>query len=351
LNEKIFQGDDKVFMNKKLLICIAALLLIPVNGQQVTKTGTTAAKFLSIGVGARANAMGGAFTAVANDASAMYWNPAGIAGINQYEALFTYTKLFADINLNYFAAVIPVGDLGSLGFNVTALNIGDMEVTTEYFPDGTGETFSAGSYAFGLSFAKMITVDFAVGISAKYVREDIYNSSASGLAFDIGTTFNTPFYGIRFSSSISNYGTKMQMEGDDLLIRHDPDPSRTGNNETIDAYYATDAFELPLRLQIGLARDFMFLNNQRFTIAVDAAHPNDNHQYVNLGGELALFNEMIQLRGGYKTLLLDNSQEGLTLGVGINYGGLDYFNVGIDYAFQQYEFLGNTHSFGVLLKF
>ncbi len=148
---------------------------MPVTAQEVSKTGTTAAKFLSIGIGARANAMGGAFTAVANDASAMYWNPAGIAPLQKYEALFTYTKLFADINLNYFGAVIPVGELGVIGFNVTAVNIGEMDVTTEYYPDGTGETFNAGSYAFGLSIAKLITEDFSVGITAKYVREDIYN--------------------------------------------------------------------------------------------------------------------------------------------------------------------------------
>ncbi len=103
--------------------------------------------------------------------------------------------------------------------------------------------------------------------------------------------------------------------------------------------------------RLACRRDFIFLDDQRFTIAVDAAHPNDNNQYMNIGGELALFKEMVQLRAGYKTLFLDDSQEGLTLGLGINYGGLTYFNIGVDYAFQQFEFLGDTHSFGVLLKF
>src|SRR4030066_1696025 len=98
-------------------------------GGGVKKAGTSAAKFLSIGVGPRANAMGGAFTSLANDASAMYWNPAGIALIDQYQAIFTYTKLFADINLNYFGIVIPADEFGSFGVSVTALNYGEMDVT------------------------------------------------------------------------------------------------------------------------------------------------------------------------------------------------------------------------------
>jgi hypothetical protein len=346
---KKFRYNYWLYTNKIIIILLTAVSLsLP---QEVKKTGTTAAKFLSIGIGARANAMGGAFTSIANDATALYWNPAGIGQLNSYEGLFTYTKLFADIHLNYFGVVIPAGDFGNFGFSVTALDFGQMEVTTEFFPDGTGEVFTAGSYAFGITYARRITADFLVGVNIKYVREDIYNSSAEGLSFDVGTIFNTPFYGIRFSSSITNYGTKMQISGDDLIIRHDPDPASSGNNETIDALYKTDPFELPLRLQIGLSRDFLFLENQRLTLAVDATHPNDNSQYLNIGGELALLDELIMLRAGYKTLFLEDSQEGLTLGVGLKYDGLSFINFGLDYAYQQFEFLGDTHSFGILLKF
>ncbi|MCX7875105.1 MAG: PorV/PorQ family protein [Melioribacteraceae bacterium] len=340
-------------INKKLImvLILAAFTLQPILAQTVTKTGTTAAKFLSIGVGARANAMGGAYSSVANDVSAIYWNPAGIASVNETQTLFTYTRMFADININYFGFVIPAGDYGTFGASVTALNVGDMEVTTEFLPDGTGEKFSAGSYAFTLSYAKYITENFAVGANVKYIRESIYNSSASGVAFDIGTVFMTPFYGIKFASSISNYGSKMQMSGDDLLVRHDPDPQRAGNNQTIDAYYKTDEFELPLRLQVGISRDFRILDEHRLTFAIDATHPNDNHQWVNVGGEISLFNDLVSLRGGYKTLFLKDTQEGLTLGAGIKYDGLGFFKIAVDYSYQQLKFLDNMHSFTILLGF
>ncbi|MEW6005921.1 MAG: PorV/PorQ family protein [Stygiobacter sp.] len=340
-------------INKKLImtLILAAFIMQPILAQTVTKTGTTAAKFLSIGVGARANAMGGAYSSVANDVSAIYWNPAGIASVNETQTLFTYTKMFADININYFGFVIPAGDYGTFGASVTALNVGDMDVTTEFLPEGTGEKFSAGSYAFTLSYAKFITENFAVGANVKYIRESIYNSSASGIAFDIGTIFTTPFYGIKFASSISNYGSKMQMSGDDLLIRHDPDPQRAGNNQTIDAYYKTDEFELPLRLQIGISRDFKILDEHRLTLAIDATHPNDNNQWVNIGSEISLFNDLISLRGGYKTLFLKDTQEGLTLGAGIKYDGLGFFKISVDYSYQQLKFLDNMHSFSIMLGF
>jgi hypothetical protein len=339
--------------NKLLKILVVFLLLQNMTfSQEVTKTGTTAAKFLSIGIGPRANAMGSAFTSIANDASAMYWNPAGIALLDRYEGIFTYTKLFADINLNYFGVALPIYELGSVGLSVTAVNlIDEMAVTSEYFPEGTGETFSAGSYAFGLTYAKQITEAFLVGATVKYIREDIANSSASGVSFDVGTIFTTPFWEVRFSSSITNYGTKLQMTGDDLLIRYDADPNSGGNNETNDAYYSTDEFELPLRLQVGISKDFIFMDDQRLTIATDALFPNDNNQSLNVGGELALLKDLIAFRAGYKSLFLDDSQEGLTLGAGINYDNLEYFGVSIDYAFQEFKYLGDTHSFGVRLRF
>lgn len=340
-------------MKKLLLIIFFLFAILPGKAlSQITKTGTTAAKFLSIGIGPKANAMGGAFTSIANDASSLYWNPAGAAAATKYEAMFSYSSLYKDlgINLNYFALVIPAGGIGSFGVSVTALDYGQMDVTTELYPEGTGEKFSAASYAFGLSYARNVTESFAAGITVKYIREGIFNSSADGFAFDIGTIFATPFWGVKFSTIITNYGSKMQMTGEDLLIRYDADPNRNGNNANVDAYYKTDRFELPLRLQIGVSKEFQFLRDEKLTIAVDATHPNDNSEYLNVGGELSFLNNLISVRGGYKGVFLKDNQEGLTLGAGLNYA-LGVFEVGFDYSYQAYEFLSYTQSFGVNLKF
>ena len=140
------------------------------------------------------------------------------------------------------------------------------------------------------------------------------------------------------------------MSGEDLLIRYDADPNNLGNNETVDAYYKTERFELPLRLQIGISKDIQFLNEQRLTLSVDAAHPNDNAEYLNIGGELSFLNNLISVRGGYKGLLLEDNQEGLTLGAGIHYA-LGVFAFGFDYSYQDFKLLDYVHSFGVGLKF
>src|SRR3990172_2047815 len=142
-------------MKKFLPVIFLLFALLQSDGfSQVTKTGTTAAKFLSLGIGPRANAMGGAFTSIAGDASALYWNPAATASITEYQAMVTHSSLFRDmdITLNYLGFVFPAGEAGNFGLSVTALDYGDMDLTTEYYQEGTGERFSAASYAFALSY-------------------------------------------------------------------------------------------------------------------------------------------------------------------------------------------------------
>jgi hypothetical protein len=348
-----YSRSRKVLYKKLLFIIILTGMLLPGNafGQGVTKTGTTAANFLSVGIGPRAISMGGAYSSISNDASSIYWNPAGIAYSDQFQAIFTYDALFAGINLDYFGLILPAGAIGNFAVSVTAVNFGSMQVTTENQPEGTGESFTPGSYAFGISYARTITEDFIVGATAKLVTENIYHSNAMGVAFDIGTIFNTPFYGVRFASSITNFGTKMQMSGNDLLIRYNVDQTRAGSNNTVDANVATDQFDLPLRLQIGMSKDFLFMENQRFTLAIDGIVPNNNNESVNVGGELSLFDDMLSLRGGYKSLFLVDSQEGLTLGVGVKYKRAGYIDIGIDYSWQKFKYLGDVSSLGIILKF
>ncbi|WP_456443387.1 PorV/PorQ family protein [Caldithrix abyssi] len=336
-----------IFKSLIMIIMISALA----QAQGVTKTGTTAGKFLSVGIGPRAIAMGGAFTSSANDATAMYWNPAGIDQIPTNQFVFTQTDWFVDIKVNFVGAVFKAGELGTVGVHMTAMTMGDMEVTTTKNPEGTGDYFSAGMYAFGFSIARHLTQKFTIGANVKYIRETISQSSAHGVALDIGTMFITPFYGIRLAANISNFGTKMRMSGEDLLIQHDPNPNIAGDNANLNAYYETESFELPLRVQIGLARDFYPVDGQRLTLAVEAAHPNDNSEYMNLGGELALFKERVFIRGGFKSLFMKDREEGLTLGVGYRTPRLGRFHINIDYSFQDFVHLGDVHTFGFILTF
>lgn len=316
----------------------------------VTKAGTTAAGFLSIDIGSQAVSMGGAFVAVAEDATAMYWNPSGIAGVDKLTTIFHHTKWILDVNVNYLGVVLPVPSVGSFGVNITSLTMDDMERTTINNPDGTGEMFSAGSYAMGFSYARNLTDRFAVGFNVKYIYEKIYHSTASGIAFDVGTLFNTQFNGLKIGMSISNYGSKMQMQGKDMLTQVDIDPLLSGNNENINTYLKTDKFDLPLLFRVGVAMDVLKgRGKSNLILALDALHPNNDEESINIGAEYA-FNNMFFLRSGYHTMFAKDSESGLAFGGGLAFKVRNSSLV-FDYAFQDFGILNSVQIFTIGLQF
>lgn len=333
---------------KKFIIIFIFLTAASAFGQ--SKIGSTAAPFLNIGVGPRAISMGGAFTATANDISALYWNPAGASRSSTNEAIFAHSTWFADINYEWAAAMVKLGDAGTVGLNLTYLNYGEMEITTLAEQDGTGQMFSANDLSLGLTYAYNLTDRFSLGGTVKYVQQKIWNSSASAFAVDLGVLFLSDIYGLRIAATITNFGTGMRMDGQDLLVQHDIDPNNYGNNDQILASLRTDEFPLPLTFRIGLAMDIVDIEQHRLTLAVDALHPNDNDESINIGGEY-MFNNLIAFRLGYKSLFLSNSEEGFTAGVGLNYDFASDFGVRVDYAYQDFGVLDYTQHFSLGVKF
>jgi hypothetical protein len=337
---------------RKYTLCMVGLLLIfhaQDHLQGVTKVGTTSAGFLAIDVGPRGTGMGSAFVSLANDATAMYWNPAGIARVNHFEATFSYTKWIADLSFNYAGLVLPLGNFGNLGINTTFLAMDEIERTTEYNPDGTGELFDAGSYAFGVSYARNLTDKFSIGFNAKYINERMYHSNAYGFALDIGALFDTHFHGLTFGMSISNYGTKMQLDGRDLQVQHDIAEKIYGNNPNINARLLTDRFDLPLMLRTGVSMDILKdAFNSNLIVSVDALHPSDDVEYVNMGVEYVLY-DMVYLRTGFKELFSDDSEQGLCFGGGIHYTIMGKTTLFFDYSYISFGELGPVHMYSVSL--
>ena len=341
-------------MMKKTIILILAFSFFTcfaMYAQEVSKVGTTAAGFLNIDVGARAVGMGGAFVAVASDVSSMYWNPAGVAHITNTEAMFCNTRWIADINFNYAAVGVNLGNVGAMGLNATFLTMDQMERTTIMEPDGTGEMFDVGSYAFGLCYARKLTDRFSIGANFKYIHEKIYHSSANGIAFDIGTIFDTQFNGLRIGMSISNYGTKMQMGGRDMLTQVDVDPLVSGNNSNINANLQTDSYDLPLMFRVGVSMDVLKgAGNSNLVLSIDALHPNDDVESVNVGGEYVL-NEMFFIRAGYKSLFARDSEDGLSLGGGLRYRMAGAATLFVDYSYLDFGVLKEVQMFTLGLGF
>jgi opacity protein-like surface antigen len=319
--------------------------------QNVTKVGTTAAPFLNVGIGARAIGMGGAYVAMANDATALYWNPAGIALIPGNEAIFSHSEWIADINFDYAGFAMNLGGMGTFGAFANFMTMGEMDITTELYPEGTGQRFNAGSYAMGISYARSLTDRFSIGANVKYVHEYILNSGASGVALDIGTVFVTQFRGLRLGATISNFGTKMRMGGRDLLVQHDIDSQRKGSNDRINADLKADAYDMPLNLRVGVSYNVLQdLKQHTLWVAVDAVHPSDNVEMVNLGAEYS-FMDMFSLRGGYASLFSQDTEQGLTLGGGLKYTFTGRMALKVDYAYEAFGRFDYIQKFTLGLAF
>jgi len=337
---------SKIIKIFSLLVLFTAMLSAQEFVSNVSKRGTTAAPFLSIGMGARALGMGGAFVAVADDQSAMYWNPAGIADLSGNRVVFDHTQWVADINYNYVGATVNLGSLGTMGLNFTSSSVPDMRVTTVETPEGTGETFGVSDAAFGVTYALKLTDKFSIGFNPKFVYQKIWKMSATAIALDMGVKYVTPFKGITLGMSISNFGTKMQMGGASTPVLYDPDPLTSGNNGRIPADIRTEQWTLPLNFKVGIAYDVFSSGGNRLLLAVDASHPSDNYESVEVGGEYVI-NDFVFLRGGYKSLFLTESEERYTLGFGIKQALIGNTQIMVDYAYQDFARLKNVQKFSV----
>lgn len=346
---------EKVFAMIKIFILLTLnfLLLTLCFGQynkNVSNVATTAAPFLQIGVGSRAIGMGGAFVATANDASAMYWNPAGLGNLNQIEAMFVHANWLADVTFDYAGVVFPLNQYGVLGVNLTMLNMGEMMVRTVDRPDGTGEYFDASDLAIGLAYGFNLTNRFAIGFNIKYISQKIWHESASGFALDIGTLYHTPFQGLRIGAALTNFGSDMQMRGNDLLVYHDIDPYQQGNNDKIFSELQTQSWPLPLNFQLGLALDVIKSEQHLLTVETDAVHPIDNKESLHIGAEYGYLDRYF-IDAGYRSLFLPKSEEGITLGAGLLIRFLGNLQMRLQYAYADFGRLQNAQRFSINMKF
>lgn len=330
----------------------ASLVFTPsTTAQNVSKVGTTSADFLQIDVGPRAVAMGGAFVAAANDASALYWNPAGLAGLSGSELITAHSEWLADLNFDYLGVALNLGGAGIAGVSVTMLSVPDMIVRTVDRQEGTGETFDAADLAVGLSYGRSVTDRFSIGATAKYIRQRIWHSAATGMAVDIGTQFRTDFAGgLTIGATISNFGTDMKLNGRDLRTFVDPDPSQLGNNNRIPVNYELDSHKLPLNFQFGLSTTPVYSRMHKITLNADAIHPNSNNESLNLGVEYC-FEERIFFRGGYRGLFLDEAEGGISGGLAVHQALFEGGLAKLDYAFRSGGRLGDVHVVGFGLTF
>lgn len=338
-------------MTRKLaLILVAGLMVVTTGIAKFSKVGTTGANFLKISCG-RAVGMGDAFVAVADDASAAYFNPAGLANVKR-QAHLNHCDWIADVNHDYLSLVLPVENFGTVAFSATALTMGAIEVTTIDNPatrgredEGTGLYISASDFAFGISYARMITDKLAFGLTAKGVTQVIWDMSASALGVDLGLFYNTGFKSLRIGATVSNFGTQLSFTGRQLDYSLNPVESLPSG---LMGTHKTTGAPLPTNFKFGIAYDIVDLAPSKLTAAIDVTHPSDINETVNIGLEYG-YNRNFFLRAGY-ILNTDGEYQqkigqltGLSAGLGVMGKPSWGPEIGLDYGFRYYQYLKPTH--------
>lgn len=271
-------GSPRRFLVKRTIIALGVLLaMVPGSAraaQEFEKVGTIGGQFLKIGVGARAQAMGGAFVSVADDASAVYWNPAGIARISRSVVNVNHLSYLAGISFSQLGAVFDVGFLpGKVAVNARALYMDEMIKRTVFRPEGTGQSFDAGDLAVGLTYGRSFTDKFSAGISANYVQSTLATYTESAYTFDFGTLYDTGYRSLRIGMSIQNIGSDMQ--------------------------FIEDTVKMPTVFRVGMSMNLYESDAHLLMMAGEFSHPPDNKERASWGAEYG-FKEFFFARGGYQ---------------------------------------------------
>jgi len=326
-------------MNRtKFLIFILFLSVISVKGQLFPtlggqRAGISTAQFLKIGVGGRASAMGEAFIAVANDASALYWNPAGVVQAKDNEIIFSHNIWLVDIQHEFLGGIYHLSENDAIGVSFIALHMQDMPVTTEVMPFGTGEYFTVGDFAAAITYSRRMTNQFSFGATIRYIDETFDKLKMRGVMIDLGTFYWTGLGTSRFAVAITNFGNQLAPDGKVVLF---------GNRKKS----SWQSFSPPTIFRIGFAFEPLETKNNRLTLSAQLNHPNDNSENVSTGFEYSWRN-VFYLRGGY-VFNVDNRNYSFGAGVHLP---VKIADVKVDYSFSNFERLGAAQRFSILLGF
>ncbi len=335
----------------KKIILILILIATSIYAGDVARKGTTGAEQVLIPVGARGIATGGAFLANISGLESIFYNPAGLDVYPQTEAMFSYVNYLADINISYFAIGTSLGDIGSIGLDLKTFDFGDIPVTSETFPDGTGETYSPSYLTMGFTYSKVLTDRISIGTNLKIISENIQNTNATGFALDAGVQYRFS-EALMIGATVKNIGSDMNYTGQDLssrtVIPGSIPGSSTGSYEII-----TEGFQIPSFFQLSMtyALNINEQNNLMFAGAYTAN--NSFEDIANLGMEYGFMNNFF-VRGGYNFLVQNTAEYvyGLTFGAGLDYKIGGEVGFVFDYAFRDVkDFPTANHVFTIKLSF
>ena len=293
--------------------------------------GTSSAQFLRIPVGARAVAMGQAYSALATDGSAIFWNPAGLMRTPGRQNYFvSHSAWAADIDVDY-AAFHRRGQNYAHGIMFGALRSGDILRTDELHQEGTGQYFNANQFFAGASLARAMTDRFSLGATVKFFQENLDQYQTKALLADLGILYYVGVSDLRVGFTVRNFGSDIRPGG--------TPPSAP------DGYVPAPEFQrfpAPTVGAFGAARTWTLARQVTLLTAADFNHPSDYSESFRLGGELGL-RRQFYLRGGYET---NRPEGGLAAGFGLQLERKQLL-IRVDYAYSDMGSFGIVHHLSV----
>lgn len=353
-------------MNKHIYLILALFLTIgtiaDVNAGNPDRQGEEGGKQLLLNPWARSAGLHTMNTSFISGAEASILNPAGIVRVNKSEFVVAHTRYLegTDIAFNAFGLSQRTGKNGAFGLSIMAVDLGDIPVTTEDQPEGTGATFSPSLFNMGISYSHIFDNKISVGLTFRVVSESTAEIKATGFAVDAGVQYVTgPQDNFRFGISLRNIGTPMKYSGQGLAASA-PNPNSVDVNYPLTYFQRSQKYELPSVLNIGASYDFVINPKNRLTIVGNFTSNSFSQDQVGGGVEYA-FNDMFMLRGGYKYEF--GSQEndsveapvytGVSAGVSIQVPlkKESKSKFGIDYAYRATRFWNGTHNIAIRVAF
>lgn len=346
--------DERTRTNMKTIrwILVAGLAVIstPALAGSPERLGTGGGDEMRMAVGVRSIGLGSADVGSVTGVEALFYNPAGIArAASPTEIMFTYTRLIADMDLNYVAVAQKMGNLGTLGLSVKALSIGDIERTLETAPDGTGEIFSPTYAVIGLTFGRELTDRVSFGGTVSYLNEHILQENATGLAFDFGFQYDTDYRGLRLGLAMKNVGPSAEFTGSDLerlqqVSGDDPNAAKRALSSS------SASFELPTYFQFGLS--YPALRGPQGVLTLHGLYTSNSFMVDEgrIGGEY-VYRKDYALRAGYKYTSANSDLFGFTYGAGLrvaigsSHMWLDYAGETVSDFFDDIQHVGLTFQF------
>ncbi len=330
------------------LLALGILLFgLAAPGHAQRKRAQTVMKFLSIPVTARPTGMSDAVTSLENGVDGIFSNPATIAFTRGNEVSFGNVQWIADINYQQASAVFaPANGLyGVFGVSFMSVDYGSLTETIRRDNDAGYDvlgTFSPRAMAYGVTYARAITQQFAVGANMRYVDQMLADPIVAAgatpteyervsldrqnISVDFGVLYKTGFESLNLGMSIRNYGQEID--------------------------YALDSQEMPLTFRMGLSMnvfDFTEISpdQHRLLVSVDANRPRDFREQLLIGTEY-LFMNRLALRAGY---VMPAEEQSFSAGIGVIQPIGRRYGIRADYSYTNFGVFEGVNRLGIQLMF